>query len=229
MGDNLMERPMKSSFLQALIFFSFSILCVAQNTPDWELYGGFQFTNYHTAQIQKVVNSVDSGMGSAAPTVNTHSNMIGWNFSAQQSANSWFSGIIDFGGGYGSKRISLRQAGQTRTQPSFKPTIFTMGGGPQFTYRGNAHIQPFFRMICAAAYANLNPDASTTNVLGAISPAPSTNGTALALLFGGGFDYRLASHSSFRIVGDYLHSFVFNQSESNYRISAGITFRIGNK
>jgi len=220
---------MKSSCLQVLIFFSFSILCTAQNTPDWELYGGFQFTNYHTAQIQKVVGSVDSTMVSAVPTVNTHSNMIGWNFSAQQSANSWFSGIIDFGSGYGSKSLSLHQAGQTRTQTSFKPTLFTMGGGPQFTYRGNARIQPFFRMICAAAYANLNPDANITNALGAIFPSPSTSETAFALLFGGGFDYRLKSYSSFRIVGDYLHSFVFNQSESNYRISAGITFRIGNK
>jgi len=220
---------MKSFCLQVLIFLSFSIVCVAQNTPDWELYGGFQFTNYHTAQIQKVVNSLDSATGSAAPIANTHSNMIGWNFSAQQNANSWFSGIIDFGGGYGNKSVTLRPSGATRTPPSFKPAIFTMGGGPQFTYRRNERVQPFVRMICAAAYANLNPDANTTNALGTIFPSPSTNETAFALLFGGGFDYRLKNYSSFRFVGDYLHSFVFNESESYYRISVGITFRIGNK
>jgi hypothetical protein len=217
------------SCLEVLIFLSLSIIGVAQNTPDWELYGGFQFANYHTAQIQTVVNSLDSATGSATPKVNTHSNMIGWNFSVQQNVNSWFSGIIDFSGGYGNTNVTFRQAGQTRTPTSLQPTLFTMGGGPQFTYRGNTRIQPFFRMICAAAYANLNPDANSTNVLGTIFPSPSTSETAFALLFGGGFDYRLKHYSSFRIAGDYLHSFVFNQSESNFRISAGVNFQIGNK
>ena len=220
---------MKSLCLHLLTPLLLTVACIAQETPDWELYGGFQFTHYHTAQLQEVVNSLVAETGPAGLRINSRPNMIGWNFSAQQNVNSWFGGIVDFSGGYGSKNVTLPQAPGTRIAPTFKPTIFTMGGGPQFSYRRNEHIQPFFRMICAAAYANLNPDRTTTSQLNSMYPPPSTSETAFALIFGGGVDYRLTNDTSLRVAGDYLHTFVFNESESNFRITAGITFRIGSR
>ncbi len=155
--------------------------------------------------------------------------MIGWNFSAQENLNSWFGGVIDFSGGYGSRSVTLRQTGGTQRVSTFNPALFTMGGGPQFAYRRADRVQPFVRMIIAAAYTNLNPDQNTTSILSGTSPSSATSDTGLALMFGGGVDYRMKSYSSFRLAADYVHTFTFNESNNNVRVSAGINFCIGKK
>lgn len=212
-----------------LILTVMSVRSVAQETPWWELYGGFQFTGFHTVQMQNLVNSTPLASGLPTSIVGNRSNLIGWNLSTQENVNSWFGGIVDFSGGYGSKGVRLSAPGKLSTASTFKPALFTMGGGPQFSYRRNERIQPFFRMIIAAAYVNLNPDANTTNIIVGMHPALSMNDTNLALMFGGGVDYLLKKYACFRISGDYIHTFVFNESEGSYRLSAGVSFRIGNK
>jgi len=217
------------SYSCLFILLALSVRSVAQETPWWELYGGFQFTGYQTVQMQKLVNSRATSSGLLTSAIGNRANLIGWNFSTQENANSWFGGVVDFSGGYGSKRVTLSTPGKLSTVSSFKPALFTMGGGPQFSYRRNDRIQPFFRMIIAAAYVNLNPDANTTSIVVGTHPAPSMNDTNLALMFGGGVDYLVKKYACFRISGDYIHSFVFNESENSYRVSAGVSFRIGNR
>jgi hypothetical protein len=212
-----------------LILFFLCVPSLAQQTPWWELYGGFQFTGYQTVQMQKLVNSTASAAGFLTPTIGDHVSMLGWDFSAQENKNSWFGGIIDFSGGYGSKNVTFSQLGKASLVSSFKPSLFTMGGGPQFTYRKKERVQPFFRMIAAAAYSNLNPDTNTANILSGIHPPPSTSDTNLALIFGGGVDYQATRYAFFRFSGDYIHTFVFSESESSYRLTAGIDFRIGSR
>jgi Outer membrane protein beta-barrel domain len=220
---------MKHVCLHLLILFSSSLACLAQQEPWWELHGGFQFTSYQVRQMQEVFDSLASSTGSTAPSGGTRLNMIGWDFSAQENVNSWFGGIIDFSGGYGSKNVILSHPGGTPIASSLKPALFTMGGGPQFSYRKSERVQPFFRMICAAAYSNLNPNATTANILSTNYPSVSTDDTAFALIFGGGVDYRLKNNAFFRVAGDYIHTFLFKESEGSFRVTAGITFRIGSK
>ena len=222
-------KLIKDTCLYASVLISLSFASLAQNTPWWELHGAFQFTNSQTGQVQDVVNSVASFTGSPSVNVGTRLNMIGWDFSAQENTNSWFGGIVDFSGGYGSKSVTLFPPKGTPSVAKFSPALFTMGGGPQFSFRHNERIQPFFRVILAAAYSNLNPNTSISNIVNAKFPAPSTSDTNLALLFGSGFDYRLKRYAFFRIAGDYIHTFVFEKSENNFRVTAGVSFRIGNK
>ena len=100
---------MKNICLYAIGFLSLSLACLAQDTPWWELHGGFQFINSQNGRIQDVVNSVTSSTGLPAVTVQTRANMIGWDFSAQENVNSWFGAIVDFSGGYETKHVSLFQ------------------------------------------------------------------------------------------------------------------------
>jgi len=155
--------------------------------------------------------------------------MIGWDFSAQENMNTWFAGIVDFSGGYGSKNVPLSQAGGTKLSANFSPALFTMGGGPQFSYRKSVGIQPFARVIFAAAYSNLNPNATTTNILNANHPSPVTSDTDFAMIFGGGFDYPFKNYAALRVAADYIHTFIYTESQSNFRVTAGITFRIGSR
>lgn len=224
---NWIKESIKHLCIVALVLFSSSLSSLAQDqdTPTWELYSGFQFTSYQAQQLQPVTNFLASVTGLPSSAIGTRQNLIGWNFSAQQNMNSWFGGIIDFSGGYGSKRVTLSQPGGSSSTFTFHPALYTMGGGPQFTFRAGSRTQPFVRMICAAAYANFNPNGAAANTLAA-HVGPSTSDTYLALIFGGGIDYRLKSYASFRVAGDYVHTFLFSDSESTFRMTAGINFRI---
>jgi len=155
--------------------------------------------------------------------------MNGWDFSAQENINSWFGGIVDFSGGYGRRNVTLSQPGKARLSANFSPALFTIGGGPQFSYRRNVRIQPFARVIFAAAYSNLNPNANTTNILNTNHPSPATTDTDFAMIFGGGFDYPFKSYAALRVAADYIHTFIYTDSQSNFRVTAGITFRIGSR
>jgi hypothetical protein len=212
-----------------LICFSFSVTAIAQEAPWWELHAGYQFTGQQTGQIQNVVSSLSAFSGLPAVPVGSNLNMNGWDFSAQENMNSWFGGIVDFSGGYGRKNVTLSQPGGTKLSANFSPALFTMGGGPQFSFRRSVRIQPFARVIFAAAYSNLNPNATTTNILNANHPSPSTTDTDFAMIFGGGFDYAFKNYAAFRLAADYIHTFIYTESQSNFRVTAGITFRIGSR
>lgn len=212
-----------------LICSLFSLAAIAQESPWWELHAGYQFTGQQTGQMQNVINSLSAFSGLPAVPVGSHVNMIGWDFSAQENMNSWFGGIVDFSGGYGSKKVTLSQPEGTQVSANFSPALFTMGGGPQFTYRRGLRLQPFARVIFAAAYSNLNPNAATTNILNANHPSPGTTDTDFAMIFGGGLDYPFKRYAALRVAADYIHTFIYEESQSNFRVTAGITFRIGNK
>jgi opacity protein-like surface antigen len=210
-----------------LLFFSLSLVGLAQDSPEWEIHAGYQFTGYQTLQLQTLMDVITASTGSPAFSTGTHLNLNGWDLSVQQNINSWFGGIIDFSGGYGSRSVTLSQPGGKQTGATFMPTLYTIGGGPQFSYRKNERIQPFSRIIAAAAQSDLNPNSSITNALAANAPAPSTSDTAFALIVGGGVDYRLKTHAFLRVAGDYIHTSLFHQGENNFRVTAGIDFRIG--
>jgi hypothetical protein len=212
-----------------LICFSFSVTAIAQEAPWWELHAGYQFTSQQTGQIQNVVSSLSAFSSLPVVSVGSHLNMVGWDFSAQENMNGWFGGIVDFSGGYTTRKVTLSQSGGTRVSANFSPALFTMGGGPQFTYRRGLPIQPFARVIFAAAYSNLNPDVTTTNILSANHPSPSTADTNFAMIFGGGFDYPFKNYAALRIAADYTHTFIYQESQNNFRVTAGITFRIGSR
>jgi opacity protein-like surface antigen len=218
---------MKNACLHLLSFFLFSLTSIAQDTPWWELHAGYQFTGYRTGQMQNLINSLTAPSGLPAVNVGSHMNMNGWNFSVQENANSWFGAIVDFSGGYASKNLTVPHAGGTPVAANFAPALFTMGGGPQFSYRKSDRVQPFARIIFAAAYSNLKPNTAITN---ALSPNVSwTCDTAFAMIGGGGIDYRLKNYAYFRIAGDYIRTTLFNEGQNNFRITAGVTFRIVRK
>ena len=215
-------NSMTRIWLHVITFFSLSLFSFGQNIPWWELYAGYQFTSYREPQMQTLLNLSSTSSGLAAGIISDHVSLNGWNLSAQENANSWFGGIVDFSGGYGVKKANLHQSDGKPTAADFSPGFFTMGGGPQLAYRGSERIQPFARFIFAAAYSNLNQNQF-------ISDHSSLGGgmdTALALIGGGGIDYRVNRYAYARIAGDYIHTSLFGRNENNFRISAGINFRI---
>jgi outer membrane immunogenic protein len=101
---------------------------------------------------------------------------------------------------------------------------FTYLFGPQFTYRGNEHVNPFFQVLVGGSHL------STTVSLPGI-PSVSNSSNAFAFAAGGGLDVKVSPHIAVRVAQiDYLLTKFqddLDNRQNNVRISAGIVFRWG--
>ena len=98
-------------------------------------------------------------------------------------------------------------------------TTFTYLFGPQFTYRGNEHVTPFFHVLLGGAHQS----SSFSGV--------SSSANAFSFAPGGGLDVHVSPHVAIRVAQvDYLLT-KFKDDEdnrqNNVRVSAGIVFRWG--
>jgi opacity protein-like surface antigen len=103
-------------------------------------------------------------------------------------------------------------------------TNFTYLFGPQFTYRGNEHVTPFFHVLFGGSHLS-----SSFSSGGTSSSSDSSN--AFAFAPGGGLDVHVSPHVAIRVAQvDYLLTkFKDDQDnrQNNVRVSAGIVFRWG--
>jgi hypothetical protein len=213
--------------LFVLSYIALSLTCLGQETPDWELHAGYQFAAYQSEQLQSLVNSLAASIGTSSPNVSTHVNTNGWDVSGQQNLNEWFGGIFDVGGGYGRKRVYFNQPNGTRIPVDFRLSTYTFGEGPQFTLRKSEQVQPFARIIFAGTYSYVSHNALTVNQLVAGAPIPNAaSDTAFTVISGGGIDYRLTHSAYIRVGGDYIHTSFAGGAQNNFRVTAGIDFRI---
>lgn len=213
--------------LFVLPYIALSLTCLAQETPDWELHGGYQFAGYESEQFQTLVGSLTASIGPPSAKVSNHLNTNGWDFSTQENTNSWFGGIFDVSGAYGRKRVYFSEPNGARVPVDFRVSTYTFGEGPQFSFRKSAQVQPFARVIFAGAYSYVSHNAFSVNPLltGAAIPA-NASFLAFTVIGGGGMDYRLTRHAYLRVAGDYIHTLFTGGGQNNFRIAAGIDFRI---
>jgi hypothetical protein len=215
------------NLLFAFSCIALSVTCRAQDTPTWELHVGYQFAGYQSEQLRSLVNSLTATIGSPSANVSAYVNTNGWDSSGQENLNDWFGGIFDVSGGYGRKRVYFNQSNGLRIPVDFRVSTYTFGEGPQFTFRKGARVQPFARVIFAGTYSYASHNAFTMNPLvsGAAIPKYASD-LAFAAIGGGGMDYRLSHHSYLRVGGDYIHTSFAGGAQNNFRVTAGIDFRI---
>ena len=188
----------------------------AQNTPQWELFGGFQYGRVDTSTIL-------AGSVSFAP----HVNATGWDVSGGESANRWLGGVIDFSGNYNTKNSLLLQTSTATVTLNTKVRVYTYMAGPQFSYRRSSRLQPFARvMVGAATFQTL---ANTFDNGVALPGGSKATENGFAFGPGGGVDFLLFHHVGLRAAGDYIRTYIASGTEDNYRVSAGLVFRIGNR
>jgi hypothetical protein len=214
-----------------------SVVGLAQNTPEWEVHGGYQFTRFDIGAVQDAADSVTTPNNLPRVNIGRNLDMSGGTFSLQQNANSWWGGILDFSTIYASKHIDLSQQAAglglvtpgTNVSATFRPTIIIFGGGPQFTYRKRDKLQPFVRVMAGIAHADLKPDALTKADLFAFAPTFKTDDNSLALIAGGGVDYVWKPYLAIRVAADYVRTYLFSEHQGNLRMTAGLSFRLGRR
>lgn len=200
---------------------------VAQNTPRWELYGGYQYTRLDTATAQNELNTFTQQLGVPPVSLGSKINLQGWNASLQESTNSWFGGVVDFSGNYVTKdNLAAQFPGFTNTLRT-RIRFYTFTAGPQLTLRRSSRLQPFARVLVGGAYEKVE----FTELVNGAPAAPATRGTdvGFAMGGGGGVDFTVLPRVALRLGGDVLRSYLGGQTEDNFRASIGLAFRIASR
>lgn len=140
----------------------------------------------------------------------------------------WLAVAIDVSGNFKNSVIT------TTTQPvtvnKFSTSVYTFMAGPRIYPFGHAHkLILYGEALFGGGYTRVFHPASAG--FGSFTQSD----TAPAFGGGGGIDYRLSRHWEIRIIeGDFEETRFFssagaNVSQSNYRISVGMTYRLGEK
>ena len=191
------------------LLFLTSFLAVAQDTPRFELFGGYSYA------------SASKALTPSRPNLN------GWNAALAANANRWFGVVGDFSGYYGSTGISSSGIGvvcpsapcPTRPEISLDTKVHTFLLGPQISLRRNL-ATPFAHALfgLGATSAHLNSPFSTIG---------TTSGDAFAMALGGGVDLRINDRLAWRVQPDYLQTHFLHTTQKNFRVSTGIVFKFG--
>jgi Outer membrane protein beta-barrel domain len=132
-------------------------------------------------------------------------NLNGVDGSVNENLNKWFGGTLDIGSQFG-------------TEAKYKVNTQSIAYGPVFSYRKDPRIVPFVHAM-----------------LGAVRGSPEYLGISaseyrFAVFTGGGVDVRLSDGVFLRLIqADYLMTRFSAERQDNFRLSAGLVFRFGQK
>jgi hypothetical protein len=221
---------MKTTWTVAAALFFFSIFASGQDRPSWEIFGGYQYTYSDYGPIQDVGTAIASNYGQ---TVNVDHvfTMTGGNVTLQKNIGNHWAAAIDIGGMSASKDADLSQYFQllgyipngTTQVSTFKPNVYTIMAGPQFSLWKYRNAEIFLRGMGGALRSTLSMDETTRKALNFLSPKYKTTTTDTAVMAGAGVQYPVYHQIFIRASADYIHP--FSTSSQNYlRISAGIGF-----
>jgi opacity protein-like surface antigen len=217
---------MKIKLIFLLLIF-LSDAAVAQDKPQWEVFGGFQYTRLGTGVAQASLNSATQLLGVQPLPLGSHLSLSGWNASLQENKTSWLGGVVDFSGSYVTKSLLVLQVPGTTDTLRNRIRFYTFMAGPQVTMRRSGRLQPFARALVGGARLKVEDIGLTNGV-----PATTTlagGETNFAVGGGGGVDLHVVPHVALRAVGDYIRPYLGGMSEGHFRVSGGLTYRIGTK
>ena len=196
---------MKEFLLTACLVLGFSTTAGAQDTPQWEIFGGY--------------SHLGTNLGGQDQQ---HSN--GWHASIAENMNSWFGGVADLSGHYADAIFVLRPLGAAESE-SFNAWAYSLMFGPQVTFRKLKSVNIFSHYLIGLVHARANEVAF---------PQPFTD-TKWAHALGFGVDLKTPNKRlAVRIVQvDFLMTHfvksIDKEAQDNWRVSGGLVLRLGHK
>jgi len=164
----------------------------AQDTPKVDIFAGYSYVRENPSTAGASSFSLNGGSASFA-----------------YNANSWLSGVADFGAYHDGNILNTGTSG----------TLSTYLFGPRVSYRHYGRITPFGEVLFGVAHA------------GASIAGTTASDNSFAMSLGAGVDYKLTDRFAIRpIKVDYLMS-RFSETgnggntQDNLRVSTGIVFR----
>jgi opacity protein-like surface antigen len=181
----------------------------AQDVPRVETFAGFSFVRFSSATDAPSFNA-SGGSGQFA-----------------YNLNRWLGAVADLGA---VNTSSISGAAIDNTTMNF---LF----GPRISFR-QPRLRPYVQILWGGVY-NTASTAVNVEIPGALPGQPVTarlvtSDTAFAMTIGGGLDFKLSKHVSFRPVGvDYYMTRLQNlrtqgdNNQHNFRYTTGFNFTFG--
>jgi len=193
-------RQILRSFLLLLIL---AVPCLAQETPAWQLFGGYSFQRAGVRDYFKSTPIIYTARHDSV-------NMNGFEFSATENRNQWFGGTLDLSAHFKTPQIGT-VSNQERTYSIFY--------GPRISYPhtirgGSAYVHALFGAV--------------HNSVSVTPTGPHASDFTFGVAVGGGFDLPLRNEWSVRVLQvDYVRTSAYGSGQNNFRLSAGFVFNTG--
>ena len=206
--------------LFAILIVATASMAFAQSTDDYnkvEFYGGYSH------------NRVDTGIDDNDPElsdiVNEREGFNGFNASITGNVTRYIGIKGDFAAHFKNDTFPIGTA-----NVQIESTVFNFLGGVQLKDNSKeTRFKPFAHALIGAARVRNRADFSA-DVCAAVLPSPcpadfTETETGFAGAFGGGLDIRAGRRVDVRVIQfDYNPTHVFNETQHNFRIGAGIVF-----
>ena len=151
-------------------------------------------------------------------------NLYGVDASLFLNATSWLGVGGDFMANFGSHSVPVLFGNSADVDSQRYVYVF----GPRFTVWQNPKFKVFAEALAGGVHANADFSLNRGPFVSAATASASADGFAMAL--GGGFDWRITNHLSWRVVqGDYLGTHLGNDWQNNFRASTGIVYSFGSR
>jgi hypothetical protein len=190
--------------LHSLLLLVFLVVPgLAQETPAWQLFGGYSFQRADVREYFK-----------RTPIIYTfrqhYVNMSGFEFSATENRNRWFGGTLDLSAYFKTPQV----AGSSNEE-----RIYSIFYGPRFSVPHAIHGGTAF---AHALFGGAHSSVSVTPT------GPHASDFTFGMSLGGGFDLPIRNEVSIRVLQvDYFRTTAFGSGQNNYRLSAGVVFNTG--
>jgi hypothetical protein len=184
--------------LLAALFFTPAVF--AQETREWEFFGGYSF---EAADVREYYKST--------PILYTFRDryvfLNGWEASVTENANHWLGGTLQLTGHFASP-VALGTKNKER--------LFSILYGPRFSRRS----------AWGALYGHILFGAAHTSVT--VSPGPHASDTDFAVAAGGGLDMQLGNRAAVRVLQlQYSPTNPVGARNHTFQASAGVVFYVG--
>jgi hypothetical protein len=204
-----MRQHKETQEAQAMRFPAFLVLFLllllvrpsfAEETPEWEFFGGYSILRTNVREYYKstpIIYSINYKF----------ENLNGWDFSFTENINHWFGGTFDVSGHY---KTPVFKGSPNQQQ------IHSLMYGPRFSLHTSL-LTPFAHALFGAAHANVQ-----------VTPVgPHASDWSFATAAGGGVDLNVKGFAIRLIQAEYFHANGLGSNQNNYRASAGIVFHAG--
>jgi hypothetical protein len=186
--------------LVLLVFLLVLKPAFAQETPEWEFFGGYSIQRTSVREYYKSTPIIYS-IKYKFETLN------GWDFAVTENINRWFGGTFDVSGHY---KTPVFQGSPNQQQ------VHSFMYGPRFSLHTSL-FTPFAHALFGAAHTNVQ-----------VTPVgPHASDTSFAAAAGGGLDLNVKGFAIRLIQAEYFHANALGSDQNNYRASAGVVFHAG--
>ena len=194
-----MARTLLRFLLLVLLYASAGF---AQQSPAWELFGGYSFERSDVREYYK-----------STPILYTfreqYINLNGWELAVTENVNRWVGGTLQLTGHYKSPVV---RGAKNREQ------MFSILYGPRFAHR----------MSWATPYGHVLFGAGRAAVT--VSPGPHATETSFVVAAGTGLDVNLREKAAVRILQiQYSPMNQVGTKNHKFQASAGVVFYLGKK